>query len=196
MPVCNWHLLFLSMSKGFTSYKIGNQNALHYLTFATVNWIDVFTGKKYRDVLIDSLAYCRKEKGLELYGYVIMSNHVHLIARAKEGFELSNILRDFKKHTSKQIIKLIQEEPESRKEWLLQVMSEHGKNNDKNKTYQLWRNDNHPIELHSNEVIKQKLDYIHNNPVEAGIVEKQEDYLYSSARNYQELTSVLEIDTN
>jgi REP element-mobilizing transposase RayT len=86
------------MSKGFTSYRIGDQNALHYLTFATVNWIDVFTGKKYRDVLIDSLAYCRKEKGLELYGYVIMSNHVHLIARAKEGFELSNILRDFKKH--------------------------------------------------------------------------------------------------
>ncbi len=182
------------MSKGFTSYHIGDQNALHYLTFATVNWIDVFTGKKYRDVLIDSLAYCRKEKGLELYGYVIMSNHVHLIAKAKEGFGLSDILRDFKKHTSKQIIKLIQEESESRKEWLLQVMSEHGKNNDKNKTYQLWRNDNHPIELHSNEVIKQKLDYIHNNPVEAGIVEKQEDYLYSSARNYQELSIVLEID--
>jgi len=74
------------MSKGFTSYHIGDQKALHYLTFATVNWIDVFTGKKYRDVLIDSLAYCRKEKGLELYGYVIMSNHLHLIAKAKEGF--------------------------------------------------------------------------------------------------------------
>lgn len=85
---------------------------------------------------------------------------MHLIARAKDNYKLSDILRDFKKHTSKQIIKLIQEEPESRKEWLLQVMAEHGKNNDKNKTYQLWRNDNHPIELHSNEVIKQKLDYI------------------------------------
>ena len=182
------------MSKGFTSYRIGNQTALHYLTIATVNWIDVFTGKKYRDVLIESLAYCRKEKGLELYGYVIMSNHVHLIARAKEGFELSNILRDFKKHTAKQIIKLIQTEPESRREWLLQVMQEHGKDNSKNKTYQLWRNDNHPIALHSNEVIQQKLNYIHQNPVEAGIVEKQEDYLYSSARNYSELTSVLEID--
>lgn len=183
------------MTKGFTSYRIGDQNALHYLTFATVNWIDVFTGKKYRDVLIDSLAYCRKEKGLELYGYVIMSNHVHLIARAKEGFSLSNILRDFKKHTSKQIIKLIQEEPESRKEWLLQIMAEHGAKNDKNKTYQLWRNDNHPIELHTNAVIKQKLDYIHNNPVESGIVEKPEEYLYSSARNYSGLDSVMITDT-
>ncbi|MFQ3579488.1 MAG: transposase [Bacteroidales bacterium] len=67
---------------------------------------------------------------MELYGYVIMSNHVHLIVRAKEGFTLSDILRDFKKHTSKQIIKLIQAEPESRKEWLLQVMEEHGKNNE------------------------------------------------------------------
>lgn len=182
------------MSKGFTSYRIGKQNALHFLTFATANWIDVFTGKKYRDILTQSLTYCRKEKGLELYGYVIMSNHVHLIARAKEGFTLSGILRDFKKYTSKQIIKLIQEESESRREWLLQVIAEHGRNNDKNKTYQLWRNDNHPIELHSSTVIKQKLDYIHNNPVEAGIVQKPEDYLYSSARNYYGLEAVIETD--
>jgi len=182
------------MSKGFSSYKIGDQNALHYLTFATVNWIDVFTCKKYRDVLIDSLAYCRKEKGLELYGYVIMSNHVHLIARAKEGFALSDILRDLKKHTCKQIVKLIENEPESRREWLLQIMADHGAKNDKNKTYQWWRNDNHPIELHSNAVIKQKLDYIHNNPVEAGIVEKPEEYLYSSASNYCELAAVLPTD--
>ncbi len=97
------------MSNGFTSYHIGDQNALHFLTFATVNWIDVFTGKKYRDVLVDSLSYCRKETGLELCGYVIMSNHIHLIARAKDNYTLSDILRDFKKHTSKQIIKMIQE---------------------------------------------------------------------------------------
>jgi hypothetical protein len=75
-------------------------------------------------------------------------------------------------------------------------MVDHGMNNNKNKTYQLWRNDNHPIELHSNKVIKQKLDYIHYNPVEAGIVENPEDYLYSSARNYSEMGTLIEIDIN
>jgi len=102
------------MSKGTTSYKIGDQNGLYYLTFATVGWIDVFTRKRYKDIVVESLGYCQKEKGLELFSWVLMSNHVHLISRAKEGYELSNILRDFKKFTSKQIIKSIQEEGESR----------------------------------------------------------------------------------
>ncbi len=86
-------------TKRFTSYRIGDQNRAHYLTFATVGWVDVFTRKSYRDVIIEIFKYCRQTKGLELYAYVIMSNH---------------ILRGFKKHTSKQIIKAIETEPESR----------------------------------------------------------------------------------
>ena len=104
------------MSKGFTSYKIEDQEALYFLTFSTVGWVDLFTRRKYKDVLIESLKYCQEEKGLELYCWVIMSNHVHLIARAKEGFRLSDILRDFKKFTSKKIIKEIEEQGESRRE--------------------------------------------------------------------------------
>ena len=182
------------MSKGFTSYKVYDQNGLNFITFATVNWLDVFTYKKYRDVITDSLKYCREHKGLQLYGYVIMSNHVHLIAKAREGFELSNILRDFKRYTSSKIARMIEEETASRKEWLLSVMRMAGLENGKDVIYQLWRNDNHPIELYSPDVIKQKLEYMHNNPVEMGIVEKPEDYLYSSARNYTGNIAVLEID--
>lgn len=170
------------MSKGTTSYRIKNEEGLYYLTFATVEWIDVFTRKRYKDIVVGSLEYCQKEKGLELFSWVLMSNHMHMIVRAKEGFKLSGIIRDFKKFTAQQIIKAIQEEPESRKDWLLAEMLKAGKSNSKKQTYQLWRNDNHPIELSSNEVINQKTDYIHNNPVEEGIVEKPEDYLYSSAK--------------
>jgi putative transposase len=181
--------------KGTTSYRIGDQNALHYITITVVEWLDVFTRRKYKEIVINSLSYCRKEKGLELYGYVIMTNHIHLICRAKEGFELSDILRDFKRHTAKHIINEIQENlQESRKEWILKIMQNLGESNKKNKTYQFWRQDNHPIELYKAETIQQKLDYIHNNPVEEGFVLKPEDYLYSSARNYAELESVLEID--
>lgn len=182
-------------TKGTTSYRIGDQNALHYITIATVYWLDIFTRRRYKDIITESLEYCRKEKGLELYCYVIMTNHVHLICRAKEGFELSNILRDFKRHTAKHIIKEIKENlQESRKEWLLELLQKAGSKNQKNKIYQVWRQDNHPVELYSAAITQQKLDYIHNNPVEAGMVTNPEDYLYSSARNYAELQNVLEID--
>ena len=181
-------------TKGFTSYRIGDQNALHYLTFATVGWVDVFTRKSYRDILIESFKYCQKTKGLELYAYVIMSNHVHMIARAKEGYKLSDILRDFKKHTSKQIIKTIETESESRREWILRLFLGAGQLNKKNTKYQLWRNDNHPIELSSSKVIDQKLEYIHNNPVESGIVVLPEEYIYSSAKNYTGMIGLLNIE--
>ena len=107
-----------------------------------------------------------------------MTNHVHLIIRAKEGFLLPDILRDFKKFTSKAVIKaIIDNYGESRKEWLLQQFKTA-------EGYKFWRSDNKPIELWSNAVIDQKLNYIHQNPVEEGLVFRAEDYVYSSASDY------------
>lgn len=181
-------------TKGTTSYHIGNQNALHYITIATVEWVDIFTRREYKDILVNSLRYCRKEKGLGLYGYVIMTNHIHLICKAKEGFELSDILRDFKRHTAKYILIKLESPQESRRVCILEILHKAGEINQKNKTYQFWRQDNHPIELFKKETIQQKLDYIHNNPVVEGFVKNPEDYLYSSARNYAGLEAVIEID--
>jgi REP element-mobilizing transposase RayT len=166
-------------------YKIRNQQAIHFITFAVVEWIDVFTRQQYRDVLVDSLNYCIKEKGLRLHAWVIMSNHVHFIVSAKEGKQLSDILRDFKKFTSVKILEAIKNNSyESRKEWILAIFKAKGKENSRNSIFQFWRQDNQPIELSDNNMIDQRLNYIHNNPVEAGIVEKEEDYLYSSAKDY------------
>lgn len=134
-------------------YKISNQHAMYYLTLTTVGWVDVFTRKRYCDILLDSLAYCRREKGLILYAYVIMSNHLHLIAQAKETSRLSDILRDFKKFTSAMIIKSIQEEPESRRDWLLLIFRYYARFNKNNSLHQLWQHDNHPIELYSPDFI-------------------------------------------
>lgn len=165
-------------------YKIRNKEAIHFITFAVVEWIDVFTRKVYRDLLLDSIRYCQKEKGLILHSWCIMSNHVHLAISARDN-NPSDILRDFKKYTSKQIIKAIIAHPrESRKEWMLQIFRREGEANSRNKQYQFWQQDNHPIELYSERFTKQKLNYIHNNPVAAGIVEKAEEYIYSSARDY------------
>ena len=87
------------------AYKFHNPEGLYFISFATVGWIDVFTRKIYKDILIESIKYCQKNKGLGLYAWCIMSNHVHMIVKAKEGFALPGIIRDFKKFTSKEIIK-------------------------------------------------------------------------------------------
>ena len=165
-------------------YRIRNQAAPHFITFAEVEWIDVFTRKDYRDIVLDSIKYCQAEEGFLLHCWCIMSNHLHLIASAK-NHDLSDILRDFKKFTSKQIINAIEENrTESRREWMLRLFREEGQKNSRNKHYQFWRQDNQPVELFSAAFIFQKINYIHNNPVDAGIVDKAEDYLYSSARDY------------
>lgn len=98
---------------------------------------------------------------------------------------LSDVLGDFKRFTSKEIVKSIENnKKESRREWMLEIFSEAGNKNSRNKNFQFWQQDNQPQELYSSAFILQKMNYIHNNPVEAGIVEKQEHYLYSSARDY------------
>lgn len=165
-------------------YKIRNQAAIHFITFAVVEWIDVFTRRQYRDIVLDSIRHCQTEKGLQLHAWCIMSNHLHLIVSAK-NHDLSDILRDFKKFTSKQIIKAIKtNQHESRKDWMLKIFREEGSKNSRNKNYQFWRQDNQPQELYSPAFVFQKINYIHNNPVEAGIVERPEHYLYSSAKDY------------
>lgn len=176
------------------NWRIYNQQGLHFISFATVGWIDVFARLIYKDIIIESLSYCQKEKGLELYAWCIMTNHIHIIARAKEGYELSNILRDLKRHTSKAILQAIKDNPqESRKEWMLSIFKNAGSYNSNNTNYQFWRQDNKPIELKTPETIMIKLKYIHNNPIEQQITEKPEEYIYSSAKNYAGEKGLLDV---
>jgi REP element-mobilizing transposase RayT len=171
------------MSTG--GYKIRNQEGIYFITFAVVEWIDVFSRKEYRDIVINSLIFCQEKKGLKIYAWVIMTNHVHFIFSVKEGNKLSEVLRDFKKFTSVKILEAIQKNySESRKEWMLEIFKKEGNKNKRNTVYQFWRQDNHPIELIDNNMIDQRLNYIHNNPVEAGIVENDFQYIYSSAKSY------------
>ncbi len=165
-------------------YRILDQKGLNYLTCTIVGWVDIFTRATYRDIIIESLSYCQRAKGLRIFAYVLMSNHLHMIVKAEGMQQLSAILRDFKKFTSRQILEAIEKGNESRKEWLLHVFSYYAKFNTNNRYYQMWIQDNHPIELVSPKVIWQKVEYIHNNPVRAKWVENPEDYLYSSARSY------------
>ncbi|WP_298481361.1 transposase [uncultured Maribacter sp.] len=175
-------------------YKFKNPTAAYFVSFATVYWINVFTRQEYFNILLESIDYCRKEKGMELYAYCFMPNHVHLIFRDSNEDPM-NLLRNFKKHTSKKILKAIEENPtESRKEWLLWMFKRAGKLKGNISKYQFWQHNNNPIELWSATVIKQKIEYIHNNPVVSGFVCNPIDWKYTSAKNFAEDHTVLKID--
>ncbi|MFV5700922.1 REP-associated tyrosine transposase [Flavobacterium sp. XS2P12] len=174
-------------------YVIRDQTLPHYITATVVDWIDVFTRQTYRDSIIESLDYCIKNKGMILYGYVIMSNHIHLIIQSQDG-KLSDLIRDFKKFTSKNILEKIQVVPESRKEWMLERFKLAAEKHTRNKNYQFWQYGNHPEEIYTNKFMWSKLDYIHLNPVRADLVEKASQYIYSSASNYINDAGLLKIE--
>ena len=166
------------------SYKFHNQDKPYFVTFATVNWIDVFTRNIYKDILVDSLNFNVTNKGLLIYSWCIMTNHVHMIIGTKLN-PMQDIMRDLKSYTSKEILKAIKDNPrESRKNWMLWMFERAGKRNSNNTKYQFWQQHNHPIQLDDNKIFDQKLEYIHQNPVVAGFVDKAEHFPYSSAKDY------------
>ena len=154
-------------------YKFHNKGGLYFVSFATVYWIDLFVREQYTSIVIDSLHYSRKSKGLEIYCWCIMPSHLHLIIHATEN-NPKVVLGKFKEFTSKKL--------QSAREPQRMDNMDDGKSCDK------------PIELWSNEVIEQKVNYIHNNPVEAGFVSEPWHWKYSSAIDYADGKGLLEID--
>lgn len=173
------------------SYKIRN-DGIYFVTFTVVDWIDVFSRDLYRKVLIDNLIFYRENRGLELYGYVVMTNHMHLLI-ANSSEPLSDTIRDYKKYTAKTILELIEDENESRRTWMLSQFRFSASKNSRNSRYQFWQQHNQPEECVSNRFLDQKLDYIHMNPVKAGFVEEPHHWLYSSARNYAGMPGLIEV---
>jgi REP element-mobilizing transposase RayT len=174
-------------------YKIRDQTLPHFITATVVDWVDIFTRKNYRDTVIECLDYCIANKAMLMYAYVIMSNHIDMIVQSSDG-ELSDLLRDFKKFTATKIIEKIKTEPESRREWMLERFKLAAESHTRNKNHQFWQYGNHPEEIYTDKLMWSKLDYIHLNPVRAGIVEKASQYIYSSATNYVFDTGLLKIE--
>jgi putative transposase len=164
-------------------YYITDQHATYFLTFTVVEWVDIFTRKDYKQIIVDSLNYCIENKHLECYAWVLMSNHLHLLARANSPGRISDIIRDFKKFTSKKIIETIETIGESRREWLLHKFQFAAHSTGRAENYKVWTDDNHAVLVEGSR-FKERLDYIHKNPVEQLIVANASDYLFSSAYDY------------
>jgi REP element-mobilizing transposase RayT len=151
---------------------------VHFFTSTVVEWLPVFTYGKYFDIVIDSLKYCMKNMSMKLFAYVIMDNHFYLIASSPD---LSKTLASIRKFTAGKIIDQLRAE---NKEWLLNQLAFYKKKYKTESNYQVWQESVHPELVQSPEMLKQKIEYIHNNPVKRSLVDAPEYWRYSSARNY------------
>jgi putative transposase len=170
-------------------YKILENDGVHFITSTIVEWIPVITKKEYFEIIIESLTYCKINKNMQLYGYVILDNHFHLLA---SGPDLSNAIRSLKRHTANSFIDLLKTE---KNDWILNQLVYFKKKYKTESKYQVWQEGFHPEIIQSEEMFLQKLEYLHNNPVNRGYVDKPEHWIYSSARNYsQKDNTIIELD--
>ena len=176
-----------------TSYRVHpHSDCLYFITITVFDWIPLFLSAGYCDIIIDSLAYCQKFKGLRIHAYVIMPNHLHLIVSTDNAHSLPDVIRDFKRFTSRRITRTLVREGALKRRRLLGYAATFGKGNT---CYKVWQDGYHPIAIYSMEVFRQKLRYIHDNPVRKGLVRNAEHWRYSSAGDYLgEERGELEID--
>lgn len=174
-------------------YRIFKGDEPYFITFTIVDWIKVLLDDSFKMIIVDSIKYYQKNKGLNIYAYCIMPNHVHLIAQSVSDFSISEILRDLKKFTASAIIKKLEiEKPEGYEE-ILEKFKEAGKHLKRITNYKVWQDGNQAKLLYSNRFMLEKMAYIHSNPVEYGLCDVSWKYKFSSASDYSGMKSVLDV---
>jgi REP element-mobilizing transposase RayT len=171
-------------------YRIYDNAHPYFLTCTTVGWLAVFTRPEAVDILFGSWTYLREHRGFQVYGYVIMENHLHMIASSPN---LAEDMGDFKSFTARQIIDLLERRSAR---MLLKQLAWHKARHKTDRDYQLWQEGSHPEEIQSEEMMLQKLEYIHNNPVLRGYVACPEHWRYSSAANYMGQAGLFPVKTD
>jgi putative transposase len=170
-------------------FKIVELESPHFITCTIVGWLPVFARPRYLDIITAALTFCRQQKGLRLHAYVVLDNHLHLMV---SSYDLSQVIRDFKRHTVKEILAVARQED---KQWILKQFEFFKSVHKGNSQHQVWQEGFHPQAITTEDMLRQKLNYIHYNPVRIGLVDHPEDWRYSSARNYFGQERVLEIDS-
>ncbi len=176
--------------------RIHSEDQLHFLKPSLQLGLHLFTEKRYQEIVLDSLRFCQLNKGLLLYGWLMMSNHLYLLAQADKGRKLSFIIRDFKRHTARKLSNEIHKNEHSRAKWLPQIQSNTGpvSSTSKSITNKFWIAENQAIPMETNAAIDKKLNLMHHLPIYQGWVDYPEDYRLSSARNYAGKPGLLKVE--
>ena len=158
-------------------YKVYTESGVYFITSSVIDWVPILMNDKISSIILECFKFCQKEKRLFIYGYVIMLNHFHMIIGMEEPEKIPRVVRDLKRHTSQEISKFVScSDKQKELFWLKPFWGK--------RISSVWQEGYHPVLIKSEKWFLQKLEYIHNNPVEKGFVERPEYWKYSSARNY------------
>ena len=174
---------------GRDRYRFLEPDAPHFLTCTAVKWLPLFAQPANALILLDSLRFLQRERGLLIHGYVIMENHCHLIAG---GPGLAGSISSFKSFTARQMVDRMRERNSPALSLLVWYRSRHKRDRE----HQVWQEGSHPEQIEGEAMMRQKLEYIHNNPVKRGYVDDPLCWRYSSARNYEGLEGLLDVVTD
>jgi putative transposase len=156
-------------------YHVHDNHQAYFITSTVVGWLPVFTTARRCDILVESLEYCRTAKRLRIYAWVLLDNHFHAIVAAED---LTRVIADLKRHTARRLLEQLQAE---QCEWLLHQFRRLRPPQKAESKHQFWQEGFHPQAMASDEIMLQKLEYVHNNPVRRGLVASPEHWRYSSA---------------
>jgi len=173
---------------GRSRYKIYEPTHPHFITFTVLHWIPIFTNTKSVSIVIDSLKYLQKSDNLKIYAYVILENHLHLVASSDD---LPKTIKKFKSYTAREIIKLLQKE---NIKTILDQLAFYKKAHKTHTEYQVWQEGFQPKLIQNEKIMIEKIKYIHNNPVKRGYVDEPKHWRYSSARDYEGIEGLIEIE--
>ncbi|MGZ8549147.1 MAG: transposase [Chitinophagaceae bacterium] len=179
---------------GSDSHMPGKQ-AGYFITFNTVDWVDVFIRPVYKQVVVHTLNHFIDNKGLMVHGWCLMTNHLHLLVQAKDGYVIAEIEKEFKSFTTTKIMEAIDTEPEARKDWMMKRFENFGNLLGLMKKYHIWQSSSSPqfIDLRKTEALIEHFTFIHDNPVRDRFVDTAADYPYSSARDYAGMNGLVNI---
>lgn len=172
-----------------TRYRIFETEYPYFLTCTVVGWLPLFTRRESVDEILNSWRYLQTEAGLKIYGYVILENHLHCILKAPA---LPMVVQRFKAHTAKRLIEILESH---RATTLLRQLQAIKRKHKTESTHQVWQEGSHPQQICSDDMLVQKLEYIHQNPVKRGYVDDAVHWRYSSARNYAKMPGLIEVVT-
>ena len=175
-------------------YQPGKQ-ACHFITLNTVDCVDIFIRPVYKQVIVHTLNHFIESKGLVVFSWCLMTNHLHLLVQSQDGYSLDDIEQQYKAFTTQKILAAMETEPETRKDWMLKRFEGFENHPQKLRQYNIWqsRSSRSIIEMDQPARLVEYYDYIHENPVRERFVDLAADFPYSSARDYADARGLVNI---
>ncbi len=173
---------------GRSRYRVYEPTHPHFVTCTVLHWLPIFTRPESVQIIIDSLKFLQQKDNLKLYAYVILENHLHMVVQSDD---IEKSMKSFKQYTAKALLELLKKE---NVKTILDQLQFYKKAHHKATTYQIWEEGYQPKLMQTDAMMISKIKYIHQNPLKRGYVDDATHWRYSSARDYEGIKGLIEVE--